>query len=711
MDLVSLKREALALITKQATKMTKQDTIEKLVLDVVERHTKYIQPLKEKWTRLYARYENELRSGSITAETEGKIRLGAAFALVENFVSKIIAQNPRFRYLARERGDSKPAEAYNDFNDYQHDVANSQDEYEEIAKWGGICGLAGWKMGWKIEDIIRKKRGKEIAGKKITNPVLLDLADKLRMGKDIKIDETETVSNWTIRAVRPHDLIWDTNFTRFEDSPVKGHRVWKTFNELKSEGYDMSKLAALVKGSTDYWREQMDKYSMGTSQGVVMSQIPLEVAELYIEFMTEAGIKECYVMTVAGVSDGSFLTAPVSIRFESNPFDKQFCPVGVFRPIKRPGKVEGYGVIEPVEGVLNAEEDTLNMNVEAAWTDVSRPMEYVPDNVLNEAELQFKPRTLVPVKELGKSVAIMATPKPDLGAASFLLNFFERAKQNVSAITDYQTGANQLQKSQTATEVNTKTFLSEQRLNKILRSFETEVLEMSGKYALWFNQQYLANSPQIVYRILGKKGSILENQIKFKDIEAVKDLAIVTGSSAYQMQQELRNKWVSLLQLSTQEAMMQAGGLPITREYIWERLAEEGYGIKDTENLIPSLRDREEATVKQKVANIDDAKQENLDPATARVLPQDIHSVHIALHKAALQGQGMPDQTGQTIPYTPEQMVMLTSHLNAHVAAVGGVIPGAAMAMEQAMGQRINNQINPQMPPGGQEQPQGQPIQ
>jgi len=688
--------------------MASKETIERMVADVIERHSTYSQPLKEKWTELYNLYEKELLKGSITAETEAKIRLGSAYALVENFTTKVIAQNPRFRYLARERGDSKPAEVYNDFNDYQHDVAGSQNEYEEIAKWGGATGLAGFKMGWMVEDIVRKKRGKEILGKRFTNPTLIDLADKLNVGKSVKIDESETIANWTIRAIRPHDLIWDTNYTRFDESPVKGHGVEKTFREMKVEGYDLKGLAGVIKGQTDYWREKMTEYPLGTTQGDIMEGIPLKVYECYVEYLNDKGIKECYVMTVAGVSDGETQTPPISIRFEPNPFDKQFCPIGIFRPVKRPGKVEGYGVIQPVESVIDGEEDDFNIAIEAHWVDVARPMEYVPDNVLNEAELRYGSRVLTPVKELGKSVAVMATPKPDLGATSFILNYLEKAKQNVSGVTDYQTGANQVQKQQTLGEVNTKTFLSEQRLNKSTRNFELEVLEASGKMALWLNQQYLADNPKIVYRVLGKKGSILENEIRFKDIEAVKDLAIIAGSSAYQMQQELRNKWGSLLQLSAQEGALPPGvGVPITRDYIWERLAEEGYGIKDTENLIPSIKDREEATVKQKVANIDDAKQENLDPATARVLPNDIHSVHIALHKAALQGQGMPGPDGQTIPYSPEQMVLLTSHLNAHVAAVGGQMSPVNAAMEAGVGQRIQGQMNPQQ----QGNPQGQPMQ
>lgn len=677
--------------------MTQREKIEKIAVEVMERHAEYAVPLKEKWTELYSRYENQLREKSITAETEAKIRLGAAYALVENFVSKIVAQNPRFRYLARERGDSKPAESYNEFSDYQHDQAKSQDEYEEIAKWGGICGLAGFKMGWKIEDIVRRKRGKEILGKKITNPVLVDMAEKLNIGKDVKIDETDRIANWTISAIRPHDLVWDIEATSWEKSAVKGHRVRKTYGEMKTEGYDMRRISNLIRGTRDYWREQMSKYPIGTAQGTILESISLEIAELYVENVRDDGVREGFVITMAGLTELSEVS-PTSIRFEANPFDKQFCPVWVFRPIKRPGKVEGYGVIEPVESILDAEEDTFNINVEASWVDVSRPMEYVPDNVLNESELRYGSRVLTPVKELGKSVAVMATPTPNMGAANFLLNYTERAKQNVSAITDYQTGANQADPgSQTATEVKTKTFLSEQRLNKILRSFENEVLEMSGKMALWLNQQFLADSPKVVYRILGKKGQILENQIRFKDIEAVKDLVIVSGSSAYMMQQEQRNKWMSLLQASAQE-MALPKGVPIDREYIWKRLLEEGYFIKDADNYIPSLKEREEATVQQKLRNLEDAKQENLDPATARVLPDDIHSVHIALHKAALQGQGTPGPDGEMIQYTPEQLVMLTSHLNAHVMAMGGTVPQMSQAIEQAMGQRINNAINPQQP-------------
>jgi|GEM_PF-3090615 len=676
--------------------MASRDTIERLAISVLEKHSAYSKPLKEEWTNLYNRYENQLRKGSITAETQAQVRLGQAFALTENFTSKINAQRGRFRYLARERGDSKPAEVYNEFSDYQHDIANSEDAYEEIAKWGGICGLSGFLMGWKVEELVRKKRGKEILGKKITNPILVEMAETLKIGKDVKVDETETISNWTITDLRPHDLIWDVEARKPEDSKVKGYRARKTIKELKMEGFDVRRLVGAIKDQPDYWREQMTKSPVGTTQGAILDDINVEVAELYIEYLNDQGVTENYVMTLAGVTEVEGMS-PVSIRFEPNPFDNQFCPVFFFRPVRRPGKVEGYGVIEQSASILDAEEDDFNISLEAHWVDVARPMEYVADNILNEAGLRYGARVLIPVKELGKSVAVMDTPKPDLGASSFILGFLEKAKQNVSSITDYQTGANQVQKEQTAYEVSSKTFLSEQRINKMLRSYEREVLEASGRAALWLNKQYLANAQKIVYRILGKKGAILENQIKFKDIEAIKDLVVVSGSSAYTMQQEMRNKWGSLLTLAAQEAALPPGvGVPISRDYLWERMAEEGYGIKDSENLIPSLKEREEATVQQKLANLDDAKQENLDPATARVLPNDIHAVHIALHKAALQGQGHPDAQGNVIPYTPEQMVLLTSHLNAHVASMGGAMSPINVAMDNAMGQKVQSQMNPQ---------------
>lgn len=686
--------------------MTTKEKIEQIAIETLRQNEDVFRELREKWTSLYHRYENTLRGESITAETESKVRLGQAYALVENFVSRIMAQSPRFRYLARERGDMKPAEIYNEYSDYQHEEAKSLTHYEEVAKWGAICGLSAMKMGWKKERIVRKSRGKEVIfGKVISDPTLVKVLDKLKFGKDIKVDEEEDISCWTMEAIRPHDLIWNVEATGPEDATVLGFKVRKTIQWLKANGYNVDELQSSIMSQEDYWRQQMSQYDEGTSQTIVLENIVCEIAELYVTYLNDNGVTEYYVVTVAGINGTDI--SPVAIRFEENAFDKKFCPIAVFRPIRRPGKFYGYGIIEPVESILDAEEDTLNMSIEQAWVDLSKPIEYDPNNVLDPEGIRYGARISIPVREIGKSVSVLPTPQVNAGVSSFLMGYLEKNKQNVSAITDYQTGANTYGGGvQTATEVNTKTFLSEQRITKILRSFESELLEVTGRIALWMNQQFLPDAKKSVYRILGRKGELLEKEIKFKDVEAVKDLAIITGSSSYVMREGERQKWMGLLQIAAQEAVMGPAGVPIDREYIWMRLLEDGYFIKDPENLIPSLKEREEATVQQKIANMEDAKQENLDPATARVLPTDIHSVHIALHRAALQGGGMPDETGNPIPYTPEQLVMLTSHLNAHITAVGGVIPQTSQAIEQAMGQRINNQINPQMPEGGQ-MPQG----
>jgi hypothetical protein len=681
---------------------SKVETIEQIAIETLRQHDDSFSELKERWASLYNRFENKLRAGSITAETEAKVRLGQAYALVENGVSRIMAQSPRFRYLAREKGDTKSADLYNEFSEYQHDQARSQEKYEEAAKWALICGLSGMKMGWKTERIVRKKRAKEaIFGKVITDPTLVSVMDKLNFGKDVKVEEAEDISTWTIDVIRPFDLIWDKEATDPENAMVLGFKARKTMRWLKQNGYDTEAFEGTLKASGDYWKKQVSAYKEGTDTTIIVENIVCEVAELYVSYLNEQGITEYWVVTLAGAADSNI--KPVSLKTEENPYDKKFAPIAIFRPMKRPGKFYGFGIIEPVESVIDAEEDTLNMTIEQGWVDLSKPIEFDPNNVLDPDGIRYGARVAIPVREIGKSVGVLQTATPNAGVSSFLMGYLEKTKQNVSAITDYQTGANQYNKgAQTATEINTKTFLSDQRINKILRAFETDMLERTGRMALWLNQQYLQDTAKAIFRILGKKGQMLEKEIKFKNIEAIKDLAVVLGSSAYIMQTEMRNKWSSLLQLMAQEAVLPPGvGVPLMREYAWERLAEEGYGIKDTENLIPSLREREEATVQKKLANLEDAKQENLDPATARVLPDDIHSVHIALHKAALQGQGAPGPDGQTIPYTPEQMVLMTSHLNAHVAAVGGQMSGTNMAMEQAVGQQIQNQVTPQQQPNG----------
>jgi hypothetical protein len=361
----------------------------------------------------------------------------------------------------------------------------------------------------------------------------------------------------------------------------------------------------------------------------------------------------------------------------------------MFRPIKRPGKMYGFGIIEPVMGIIDNEEDTLNMVSEAFWTDVARPMEYVPSNLIDEDALEYKPRTLVPVRRLGESVAVMPTPSPNMGNASFMLGYLEKAKQNVSAITDYQTGSNQLTNTATATEVRTKTFLSEQRTNKILQRYESEVLELSGKMALWLNKQYLSDNKKVIYRVLGRKGRVMEKEIKLENIEAIKDVVIVSGSSAYIDRNEERLKWRQLLLDATGELQLGPGGVPINRETIWQNYIEEGFGIKDAENYIPSLKEREEADENKKKSDLKQAKEENLDPASARVMPDDDPKVHIPIHQAALRNGGMTSEDGKFIIYSPEQKQMLTEHINRHTEAAGGANPNFAMAVEQKAANQI----------------------
>ncbi len=669
----------------------KKNKIEEIAITVYKDHHAKFGGLKQVWAKLVTRYENTLREGSITSETQSKTLLGQAFSLVENFTSRVIAQVPSFHYLPREKSDVDFVEQYEEFSRYQHDQAKSKEGYEMIAKWGSICGMSGYKMGWKTEHIIHKKKGKEVLGKIITNPALVGLMDIMKLGKSVKVDDDETISNWTIDSIPPFDLIWSVNAMEKDDCYVLGHMIHnKTFKQLKQEGYDTRKLAQRIRNDVDYWKEKLEQYK-GESSNVILGETTVEIAELGIKVLNETGMWEYHVVTLADVQ-GSTPMNPVSIRTEPNPFDKQFNPVGIFRPIKRPGKMYGYGIIENVQGVLDSEEDTLNMVMEAFWTDVSRPMEYVPSNVINEKDLEFKPRTLVPVRKLGESVNVLPTPSPNMSGASFILGYLERAKQNISAITDYQTGANQVDKAQTATEIRTKSFLSEQRTNKILQRFETEVLEPTGKMALWMTQQYLADEKEIIYRVLGKKGRMMEKKIKLKAVEAIKDVVIVAGSSAYIMQDQERAKWMSLYQLAMNEASMGQLGIPISRDQILGRLLEQGYGIKDVENFIPSLKEQEEAGVGNKLANLKDAKEENLSVETARVLPTDIHEVHIPVHKAAINNGGMTSEDGEFIEYTPEQMQMLVEHLNTHTRVAGGDVPSAATAMEQRASNNITGE-------------------
>jgi len=130
-------------------------TNKEIAQEVIKKHQDTFQVRHQQWAELYDRYENKPRGGSITNETESQVYLGGAFSLVEQLVARMFAKTPRFKYLARERRDTKSAELYNKFTEYQWDINGADDVIEEIARWGAITGLAGYKIGW------HKEAGKE----------------------------------------------------------------------------------------------------------------------------------------------------------------------------------------------------------------------------------------------------------------------------------------------------------------------------------------------------------------------------------------------------------------------------------------------------------------------------------------------------------------------------------------------------------------------
>jgi hypothetical protein len=653
--------------------MIKKDIIENIAKDTYLNHKAKFETLKERWLTLVDRYENKLREGSISANTESKITLGGAYALVENAIPRLLARQPKYRYMARARDDSESADMYDEFSEYQWNEAECQSKIKKVAKWGLVCGLSGWKMGWKEERKVYKKRTKEILGMEVKNKLLEPFA------KTVLKDQEDILSNYTFEPLKPHDLIWSVEAEEVNDCRVIGYKSRATIKELKKDGYDVRDVVFNIRTS-DLWKERLEQND-GISDyraNKMIEDVEVEVAELYVRVLNDQGYYEYWVVTLACYGEDN----PETIRCEQNTLDRNFAPVGIFRPIDRLGKFYGFGLVEPVQGVLDAEEDTLNMAIEALWTDVSRPMEYVPANLLAPDAIQYKPRTLVPVKILGQSVAVMQTPTPNMNGVQYVNDFLNKAKQNTSGITDYQTGSDQLKGNKTLGEIQIKTQESNARITMIMDNFEKQVLEPMGKYALWMNQQFLADNKKIIYRVLGKKGNVMEKNIKFKDIEAVKDVVVVSGSTMLASQQAELQKWSLLLnQVYMEEKSLNP--TPINKEAIWERIFENGVQIKDVENFLPNAKEREEGDVQGQMAQLQDAKEESANPQTARVLPTDNHEVHLEIHKAALNAGGIDH------PYAPEEQAMLQQHINDHVRVMGGAVPPYQQGMEQA----VNNQV------------------
>lgn len=682
--------------------MISNETIEQIAISAYTSHRDAYISMKQKWNDLYSRYENDLRDGSITSKTESKVCLGAAFSLVENAIPRILGRDPKYKYMGREGDDENIAELYEQFSEYQFDSAGAREEIRKTVKWGLITGLAGWKMGWEEKKRIVSKDGKEILGSKTTNPLFVSFLNKIKVGKTVKVEEIETEANYTFTAIKPHDLIWSVNAMDTKDCSVLGHADRMTIGDLKKAGFNVDGIVMATR-STDYWMNQL-KLNDGVSEsekivsiekGIEMTEI--EIAELYVNAMNDQGVVESYVTWIGNIDGGSMYPMKTVV----NPYDKKFTPVGIFRPIDRVGKFYGFGIIEPSLGVINAEEDTLNIALEAQWTATVPPVEYNPSNIIDLASLSYGPRSLNAVRNLGQSMAVMPTPQVNVGATQVFLEFLNRGKQNVSGITDFQTGADQVQGQKTLGEIQIKTQESNARIGQMLGNLERQLLEPMGKYALYMNKQFLTD--KMLFRIVGKKGQFMEKKISKKNIEAIKDVVIVGGSSAMVIQQQELQKWVAIINQANLEAQS-VNPVKINKLPMWKRLFEEGLLIKDPDTYLPSLKEIEEQEMGDNVLQLNDAKEENANPITARVLPTDVASIHIPIHKAEIERRQRELEMAQQAGIeTPEDVLielqLLVKHLDDHIISVGSPVPDHSANMQVGQG-------NPSMQPNVQQTPQ-----
>lgn len=688
-----------------------REKVEEYAREVWSTHHDRFSTMKYSWEDLEARYGSKLRANSIAARTEAKAPLGKAYSMVENALPRLLSQQPRYKYMARGREDVETTDMFEEFAQYQWAQAEVQEKLVELTRWGLICGLVGWKMGWKKETKLKKKRVKEIGGIEITNPIL----DKT-LGKFVKRkpkDVEEVISNYTFEVIKPFDLVWDISATSASNARAMGQTFRKTIAELEKEGFDTEGLVPSTKREIDYWRERMEEKD-DVNESIMPKETKdteVEVVEMYVTMTDDQNIKRNYVVHLATSDYAGEAGKPLVIRFAESPFDEQFIPMGVWRPTMRPGKFYGFGIIEPSRGMIDAEEDYFNMILEAEWVNVSRPMVYNPDFLHKPEAIKFEPRMLIPSKggDINQAVSILDTPKPDIGGGMGLMEYLKVGQQNVSGITDFQTGSGEVKGAKTLGEIQIKTEESNARIKMMLDSFEKEVLQPMGKYALWLNQQFLSDEKSIVYRVVGKKGAFNEKKINFKKIEAIKDVIVVGGSSAMVMQQSEIQKWSLLLNQASQEVpLIQTGmGVPINRETIWVKMLEEGFQIKDIDNYLPSVKEREEEEVGGKQKQLELALKETENPFTARVTPEQDHEVHMQIHQTAADTGGTKERQ-----YTEEEIQRMIQHIDEHAQAAGGLTPNYEQnvnASPQQMAGGPGMGAAPTQPTSGGQAPGGMP--
>jgi len=225
-----------------------------------------------------------------------------------------------------------------------------------------------------------------------------------------------------------------------------------------------------------------------------------------------------------------------------------------------------------------------------------------------------------------------------------MFGILKQTVQNITGVTDYITGSEQIGEDKTLGEVQLKTAQSNKRFEGVVKNIRralTDVLTMM----ISNNQQFLPEGYEA--RLFGEKGTSFE-RFSPESIQGRFDVRIRGFEDIFINESDKVNKYQAMI--ADGMKINQAVGKPLVDiPYLTSQLYAEGYSVDQIDKIIIPLEDTNKGEDRGKQAEAQRADQENKNPKMANLRPDEDMAVHLDVHEAfikspAFQQLAQPDK-------------------------------------------------------------------
>lgn len=538
------------------------------VLKDFEAARSYHDSFVEKCERRYRSYRGVLERKSEAAKWTSKQHPPYVFQIIETIVGNLIEDQLSFRLKARpfmsdmaeiaQRRNA--AEALEHLLAYEHALDHFHEKQRPFALQASITGLSVGKVYWKYERGVVSRQ--QMVPEPIQHPITGQPIGFAETRKTVRNVET-LCDDPTFEVVDVRDFLWHEAAPSLDKAKYVIHRVWMTYDELKSlaaRGMYDAKGVEKVKESRDFSADASYR-----EQSLFNRDRTKDLIEV-LEYWTDSR-----VITIANRN--------ILLSDKANPFHHGCKPFVTATTMPDLFQIPGVSDVEIVEELQEMLWTVMNQRLDNLML-INNAIVLMRSDIDDPDMFEFAPgeRWLVDDPQQ----VTMWTPNPVPAEVS--LNAEQAIKgdlQNITGGMPFVAGADSNVDQKTATGVSIVTSLAQKRLAAKKSNFMYAYRRVAEQQ-IGLLQQFMTEDR--IVQIVGKDGAAEWKQIAPEEIQG-RFLVDVTPMADSLMRQEDRAEKQALVTTASQLApIMQAVGQPLNLTAFVEEWLR-SYGIDDPQRF------------------------------------------------------------------------------------------------------------------------------